>query len=587
MLIDSVRDYAIFMLDAQGHVATWNPAAEHVNGYRSDEIIGKHFSVFYTAEDQASGKPSRELETAATGGRVEDESWHVRGDGTRFLASVAITPIRDARAALIGFAKVTRDITERHQAAEQLRLTIEAVPTGIVVADRIGHIVLVNAEVEKLFGYRRDELIGRPIEMLIPERFRGRHPAYRAGFVRDPKARPMGAGRELYGLRKDGTEVPIEIGLSPLQTPDGDFILSSVIDITERKRSMEQFRVALEAAPTGMLMADRDGKIVLVNLQVERLFQHRREDLIGQPVEMLVPERFRARHPLFMAAFSREANARPMGAGRALYALRKDGTEIPIELGLNPIRTADGDFVLCSIADITDRQRAEREKADLLVDLEERVRVRTSELTTALKEREVLLQEIHHRVKNNLQIISSLINLQFAKPEHAASRNVLDDFRSRVQAIALIHEMLYQSRDYSRVPFSDYVRGLANIVLHATGAATDTLALEFALENLTLAVDKAIPCGLVLNELITNSLKHGFRGRRPGTIRVELARLDGGRVCLAVTDDGIGLPDAMDVRSAKSLGLQLVCSLARQLEGTLEVRRGSGASFRLTFPVAV
>jgi PAS domain S-box-containing protein len=355
-------------------------------------------------------------------------------------------------------------------------------------------------------------------------------------------------------------------------------------------RATEQFRLAIEAAPTGMLMVDRAGLIVLVNAQIEKLFGYRREELLGKPVEMLVPERFRDKHPAYRKGFLEKPEVRPMGRGRDLYGLHRDGTEVPIEIGLNPLEAPDGDFVLSSVADITERKRAEREREDLMgqlktlnAELEDRVRVRTSELTASLREREVLLQEVHHRVKNNLQIISSLINMQMRKLEAGANRDALEECQTRVQAIALIHEKLYQSKDYSRVLFSEYARSLANGVFQAMGISQSTVSLELAIGDVALAVDKAIPCGLMLNELITNALKHAFPHERRGTIRVELARVDDLLLRLAVTDDGVGLPEGFDVTKCESLGLQLVCTLAEQLDAKLDVVGGRGGSFQITF----
>ncbi|WP_394842337.1 CHASE domain-containing protein [Pendulispora brunnea] len=354
----------------------------------------------------------------------------------------------------------------------------------------------------------------------------------------------------------------------------------------------EKFRSTIEAASTGMLMVDGSGKIVLVNALVERLFGYTREELIGQRVEILVPMKSRSRHPDYRAAFFQEPKARLMGEGRELYGIRKDGSEVPVEIGLNPMHTADGDFVLGSIVDITARKRAENERNRLLnelqslnAELEERVSGRTAELSKALREREVLIQEIHHRVKNNLQVISSIINMQVRKLDAGANRDALEECQTRVQAIALIHEKLYQSKDYSNVPFSEYARSLATNVFHATtdGSLT-SVRLELDIEDLALAVDRAIPCGLVLNELITNALKHGFRDGREGTIRVELTKLDAGRLRLAVKDNGVGLPYDLDIRSSDSLGLQLICTLSEQLDAELEVNGMGGASFQLTFP---
>jgi PAS domain S-box-containing protein len=466
---DGLREFAMFMLDRAGCVATWNTAAEYFLGHRAAEIIGRDFSCFFTPEDVASGQPNRELDQARTSGNFEGERWC---------------------------------------------------------------------------------------------------------------------------LRKDGSEIPIEIGLNPLTTPEGRFVLSSVVDITERKRSVEQFKLAIEAAPTGMLMMNDQGVIVMVNVQTEKLFGYPREELLGQHIEKLVPERFRGRHPGYRKAFLGDPKARAMGAGRDLYGIRKDGTEVPIEIGLNPLKTQEGDFVLSSVVDITERKRADREREALLgqlrllnSDLELRVTERTSALTATLREREVLLQEIHHRVKNNLQVISSLINMQLRQLEDAGSRDALEECLTRVQAIALIHEKLYQSKDYSRVPFSEYARGLAANVFSALGVSKDMVTLELEIEDLSLTVDKAIPCGLVLNELITNSLKHAFPNLRRGKVVVGLRRDSASHAILSVRDDGVGVPPGIDPYQSNSLGMSLVFMLVAQLGGTIDIQSIPGTQMLVRFPV--
>ena len=592
MQIDGLKDFAIFMLDRVGRVATWNTGAQRFQGYEAGEIMGRDFSCFFSAEDVAAGNPERELLAAARDGHFEDEGWRLRKDGSKFWANIILTTLRDPHGNLIGFGKVIRDITERKRSIEQFRLAIEAAPTGMLMMDDTGAIVLVNVQVEKMFGYPRSELLGQRIEVLVPLRFRGHHPDFRKSFFDDPKARAMGGGRELYGLRRDGSEIPIEIGLNPLRTPEGNFVLSSVVDITERKRSVEQFRLAIEAAPTGMLMMNHEGVIVLVNFQIEKLFGYPRAELLGQRIELLVPERFRSRHPGFRASFFGDPKSRAMGGGRELYGLRKDGAEVPIEIGLNPLQTPEGAFVLSSVVDITERKRASEERENLLgqlqelnADLEQRVTARTAELSATLREREVLLQEIHHRVKNNLQVISSLINMQVRQLDDNSSRDALEECQTRVQAIALIHEKLYQSKDYSRVPFSEYARSLAQNIFAATGMSPASVSLQLAMEEVSLGVDKAIPCGLILNELITNALKHAFPPPRKGVVQVELRKDADHGIVFSVSDDGVGMSDKFDLKESSSLGLSLVFTLVEQLEGNVEILHGSGTTFRVTFPM--
>lgn len=469
LFVHAVKDHAIFLLDADGTVATWNAGAQRLEGYCGDEIVGRNFSTFFSREDIEAGKPQQLLELATRKGTHQDEGWRVRKNGSRVWCSVVLTALRDAKGELVGFGKVTHDMTERLRANERFRLAIEAAPTGMLMIDRAGKIVLANLHVEKMFGYKREALLAKSTELLVPERFRGQDPEHRADFFRTPEAHVMGKGRQLYALRQDGTEVPVEIGLTPLETPEGNFVLCSVVDVTERRRG-----------------------------------EREREDLVAQ-----------------------------------LLALNTD--------------------------------------------LEARVTVRTSELSASLRERETLLQEVHHRVKNNLQVISSLINMQVRKLTDVASRSALDECQARVQAIALIHEKLYQSKDYSRVPFSEYASSLAASVFHATGVSPGAVSLELDIEVLSLAVDKAIPCGLILNELITNALKHAFPAERVGVIRVELHRLPDAAIRISVADDGVGMPAKFDIEKSSSLGMQLVSTLVEQLEGRLEVSGASGAKFSVTF----
>ena len=218
-------------------------------------------------------------------------------------------------------------------------------------------------------------------------------------------------------------------------------------------------------------------------------------------------------------------------------------------------------------------------------DLENRVDARTAELKLSLLEKTTLLQEVHHRVKNNLQVISSLINMQMRKLRDPASRNALEECQSRVLAIALIHEKLYQSKDYGRVPFADYARSLAAGIFHAAGVSPGTVELSLVFENLSLPVDKAIPCGLILNELISNALKHAFPNESRGTLKIQMRGAPGGEFELVVADNGVGIDAGFDAATSVSLGMRLVSTLVKQLEGRLQILREAGTTIRISFPL--
>jgi PAS domain S-box-containing protein len=458
------------------------------------------------------------------------------------------------------------------RASQQLLQAIVNNSTAVVyVKDVDGRYLMVNRRFEELFHLPERSLWGKTDHDIFPK---DTADAFRAVDRQALASDDPIQAEEMVPL-DDGLHTYVSIKCRLYDAEGKPYAVCGIsTDITERKRGDERFRLALEAAPTGMLMVDTDGHIVLVNEQIEKLFGYTRAELIGMPVERLVPPRFREHHPAFRATFFAAPQARAMGAGRDLYGLRKDGTEVPIEIGLNPFSTPQGLFVLSSIVDITERRRSV-----------EQLRERSAALAESLAERDVLLQEIHHRVKNNLQVISSLINMQARKVEMDSHKELLKDCKNRVDAIALIHEQLYQSRDYARVPFSEYVKRLASNVVRAAEESSGRIALRMNIEQIALPVDKAIPCGLILNELITNALKHAFPGERRGAIRVELRLIPEDCVQLAVSDDGIGIPDSASTAHRASIGMQLVATLTDQLEGKLTIVREGGTSLRVEFPL--
>ena len=453
------------------------------------------------------------------------------------------------------------------QQNQLMRMAVEASPNGMVMVDSNGMIMLVNSSVEKLFGYSRDELIGQSIELLVPDSASSQHPSMRQSYFASPVPRAMGHGRELYALHKDGFEFPVEIGLNPIESEGETFVLAAVVDITERLRAQEMMRLAVEAAPNGMIMTDSRGRITLVNTFAEELFGYDREELVGRAITELVPDRFKEHHPQLREAYFEHPVSRAMGKGRDLYGRKKNGEDIAVEIGLNPIKTLQGTMILASVVDITERK------------------VQEQELKAALAEKEVLLSEIHHRVKNNLQIIDSLIGMQLDSLVSEQAISVLKDSQNRVKSMALIHQTLYQSQDFSRVDVSLVMQHLlSNLRL---SYAAEHVDIDLDIIEIYLPLDASIPLGLIVNELVSNTLKHAFIGIENPAVRIALNYTGNDRheLCLRVSDNGMGLPESVSIENAESLGLRLVAALTRQLSGKLELHYVNPTEFIVTFAV--
>lgn len=568
LLVDSIEDYAIIMLDIDGRIRSWNAGATHIKGYQKEEVLGQHFSMFYDATAIHEHAPEKQLARAALHGHHEDEGWRKRKDGSEFWANVLITALFNPEGKLEGFSKVVKDMSERKRIEERFRRVVESAPNAMVMINPQGQIEMVNTQAERLFNYSREEMLGKKVEILVPDRFRHGHPEKRSMFLNAPQSRPMGAGRDLYGRRKDGSEFPVEIGLNPIETEDGMMVLSSIVDISERKRLEERFRRVVESAPNAMVMVNSQGRIEMVNTQAERLFDYPRAEILGQLIEILVPERFRHDHPHKRHLFFGDLQSRPMGAGRDLFGRRKNGSEFPIEIGLNPIETEDGMMVLSSIVDISDRKQKEQR------------------IQEALKEKDLLLGEIHHRVKNNLQVVHSLLSLQSSLIEDDAVKNMLMDSQNRIQSMALIHQTLYQSNNFARVDFGDFLEALIPTLVNSYLVTGKQITLNINAEHVYLPINSAIPCGLLINELITNALKHAFTGLHEGEISVNITVADEARVHLIVSDDGRGISDELNLDTIDTLGLRLVNLLAQQLNGILQIQRKKPTQFSLNFPLS-
>jgi PAS domain S-box-containing protein len=369
-LIHGVRDYAILMLGPHGEIRSWNPGAERMTGCTFEEVSGQNYSRFFSPEDIQNGRPGEILRMAAEDGQYEEQGARIRKDGTRFLVRTTYTSSRDSAGILRGFSVISRDLTESAGSEAKYKGLLEAAPDAMVVVNENGEIVLLNVQAEKQFGYHRDELLNQKVKNIIPKGFAERLIADGTRSAADALAQQIGTGIELIALRKDGSEFPIEIMLSPLESPEGTLVTAAIRDISVRKAAekhlaqMEgRYRGLLEAAPDAMVVVNTAGQIVLLNAQAENQFGYSRDELLGQKVTNIIPVGFAERIIADGTRSAADALAQQIGTGIELIALRKDGSEFPIEIMLSPLESAEGILVTAAIRDISVRKEAERHLA--------------------------------------------------------------------------------------------------------------------------------------------------------------------------------------------------------------------------------
>lgn len=480
------------------------------------------------------------------------------------------------------------------------QLIVDSAPGSIVLANGEGLIAYVNRQCENLFGYSAQELIGKPIEHLIPERFRQKHVDLRRAYTQVPTLRRMGIGRELFALRKDGTEFPAEIGLNPLVLVDGIWILATIIDLTERKQAEARFRQVVDSAPNAMILVNRQGLITLVNQQAIALFGYADTEMLGQPVEMLLPDEARGHHGALRDSFFANPQARYMGAGRDLSARRKDGTAFPVEVGLNPIQTEDGIVALASIIDITARR------------MQEDLRTKKEAAEAAYKAKGELLAIASHDLKNPLVAIASLaeIMLEMKKGETAVSQQDVEFLQSIHDASKHMSEVIKGILESE---------GIEQQAMTFDEGGVDLSALCAELIRISETVAKRKDIRLVgdiqpgitvpgnatrLHEAFDNYVSNAIKYSPPGkTVTIMLAATaDGKQVEFGVRDQGPGLSDEDKTKlfgkfkklSAKptggepstGLGLSIVKAIIELHHGTVgcDSRLGEGAYFWARLP---
>lgn len=622
----SAKD-AIIMVDHDGNISYWNEAAEIIFRYRRKDVIGRDFKFlvpekYYEALDSGFERFRSTGYAPIIGKTIELSGIRKGGDEIPIEISLSSVKIQKKWNAL----GIIRDITERKIAEKELMikdLAVDSTINAIALAEPKGKLTYVNPAFLKMWGYEENDVIGRH----FVEFWQDEHKALDIlDFIRE-KGKFIG---ESKAKRKDESQFDVQISASMVKD-DVDKPLSmilSFIDITERKEVAKKLEVRSEfeklvtAISTNFINLPSEkidneinkalqsiGEFAAVDQSYVFQYSPDKQQMsmthewcsntatpLLQSNQALWTKDYRwhtaqieSRETIYIT----DKSEIPPNAGPFLETLEARGSTSLIHV---PIAYGGKAFGFVGLeSQQTDKTWSVdiivllRMVGDILANALERKRVE-EQLNASLKEKEVLLKEIHHRVKNNMQVISSLLNLQSSRIKSQEILEMFKESQDRIRSMSLIHERLYQSADLAKIDFSQYIQNLASHLFQSYRIDPGAVVLKTNVRDVSLDINKAIPCGLIINELVSNSLKYAFpqvqgtdkKIAKKGEIDIQLTA-DDGRVMLLVKDNGVGLPADLDIETADSFGLQLVTTLVLQLNGEIDIKRKPGATFKITF----
>jgi PAS domain S-box-containing protein len=612
-MIESVKDVAIFTVDPQGRVASWNAGAEHLFGYCEREILGRGHRVLYVAEDRDAGVPEGELAVAAARGRSADERWHIRQDGSTFFASGVMSPIYDEEGRLCGFTKVARDMTERNRAEEaireaavRLKAIVDTAVDGIITLDEGGIIESMNPAAERIFGHAHEEVVGRRFDVLMPGPDRDEYDGYLASYLRSGEPRIMGTIRQVHGRRKDGSIFPMELAVSESRLGARRIFTGIVRDITEYRRAVEErtrflgelqaeralLNTLLDNAPVGFGFFDHELRYVRLNPALAELDGLPVEAHLGRTLRDVLPrmspevvDAFRHVLRTGTSIVSKEFRGEtPRTPGRPRYWL----------CSFYPVKTPDGAVLGAGavVADIDDRKRMEEA------------------LREADRRKDQFLAMLAHELRNPLAPISNAVEIMKVQglggPNFDWSVKVIED------QVKHMTRMVDDLLDVSRITRGKVVlqkepvdlRAVVDLALEASRPLIDDyhhhLTVALPDHPVLVEVDPA-RMAQVLSNLLNNAAKYTDEG---GEIAL-VAEPEGREVAIRVRDNGTGiapelLPHIFDMftqadqtlsrsRGGLGIGLTLVRSLVEMHRGRVTVRSagpGLGSEFTVRLPVS-
>ena len=566
---------AVFIMNLNGEQVMVNNKAAQMLGYTIKELSNKSFKDIIAPREykDAQGK----LKGLLRGKSYEPYERIVKcKDGREFPVEVTATLIRDLEGRPLFIQSVVRDITEHKKAQETLkeskemyRTLIETSPDAVTATDLKGNITYASQRTLQLHGYKSvDELIGKnAFDLIVPE-------DHKRAASNLKRTLEKGTVREIEYtlLRRDGTRFIGELNASLVKDVRGEpkAFIAITRDITERKKaehvlseSEEKFRSLVENANDAIYIITHEG-FQYVNPAFEKLTGYTSKEVCKKTFNF-----WSIIHPDDIKMIKERE------------AARRESKELPSRYEFR-IMAKEGQTKIVEPATVNIGEKGETKVIGILRDVTERKHAE-ERIKASLGEKDVLLREIHHRVKNNMQIISSLLRLQSRLVKDSKMVEMFKESQNRIRSMALIHEKLYQTEDLSRINFADYIRSLTVHLFHTYRINPNIVKMNTEVEEVYLNINKAIPCGLVINELVSNALKHAFPNSKRGEIHIKFYSNRQNRKRLIVSDDGVGLPENLNIQEPETLGLQLVNDLVKQVEGTIKLDRTKGTTFSISF----
>jgi len=538
-----------------------NPAFEEILGINKKEILGKNSSEAYGTGEP----PYLEIYSKVSQTRIPTHFETYFESMDKYFNINVFSPSKGM------FVTIFEDISERKKNEEKIKKSeayyktiFENTSTATIILEENAIISLANTEFEKLSGYSKEELEGKKswIDLLVENQIEKVMDYHKSRISN--KSAPKNYEIKLINKNTTMRDVYVTVALIPY-TPKS---LISFLDITDKKESrkalkesQKKYKNLAELLPQPIFETNLCGNITFTNRIGLKIFGYTQEDLDAE-LNML---NFLDPKDHLRAMENTQRKLREELFVEEYTALKKDGTTFPILIHSNAIK--HDDKVVGSrgiIVDLTDIKNIE------------------NNLKASLNEKEILLMEIHHRIKNNMQIISSLLSLQTEYVDDEEAVNVLKESQNRVRSMAIIHEKLYQSKDLTHINFVDYIKSLVLNLFYSYNIKKTQIKPILKIEDISLNIETAIPCGLIINELISNSLKYAFPNDINGEIIISLkSKKDNYQLC--ISDNGIGLPEDINFNNIKTLGLLLVNNLTEQIDGEVTIHRNHGTQYKINF----